>query len=64
MAKYPVDITDEENAKLKYPFLPIDQYTKIYKSGNATISIRHTRPLTDCEIEHMVQINRQILARQ
>ena len=62
MGKYPADLTEEENAKLKHPFLPLDQYDEVYHSPTgATILILHSKnKITKAEIARMVEINQEI----
>lgn len=66
MGKYPVNISEEDNSKLKYPFLAEDEYESIYNSPDGTIIIiRHSNErLTQSDIERMVEINRDIAVRR
>jgi|WetSurMetagenome_2_1015567.scaffolds.fasta_scaffold2109396_1 hypothetical protein len=66
MGKYPVDISEEDNKKLKYPFLPKEQYTSIHHYPDGpTIMIRGSADKIPKEnIARMVQINRDIAARR
>ncbi len=62
MGKYPIDITDEENAKLAHPFLPTEEYYSVtHYPGGPTICIRndpHDIP-KECLAE-AVRINQEI----
>jgi hypothetical protein len=66
MGNYPIDISEEENAKLKYPFLPTNQYETVnHMPDGPTILIRLSEEkLTEAVIANMVEINCQIAARQ
>lgn len=66
MGKYPVDICDEENGKLKFPFLEKEQYKSINSSPDGqVILIRCSREkLTASDIKRMAEINRDIAARR
>lgn len=66
MGKYPVDICDEENGKLKFPFLEKEQYKSINSSPDGpVILIRRSREkLTASDIKRMAEINRDIAARR
>ncbi|MFT8888954.1 MAG: hypothetical protein ABF904_09075 [Ethanoligenens sp.] len=64
MGKYPIDISDEDNANLKYPFLPKEKYDYIkhYPDG-PTIMIRgNIHNIPKYCIEELVKINRDIMA--
>lgn len=66
MVKYPIDITDKENASLKYPFLPTEQYESVHRlpDGPLILIRRSEEKLTKEDIVHMVSINRQIAAHR
>jgi hypothetical protein len=66
MGNYPIDISEEENTKLKYPFLPTNQYETVnHMPDGSTILIRRSEEkLTEAVIAHMIEINYQIAARQ
>ena len=55
MGKYPVDITDEENAKMKYPFKPTKEYAKIVKNGNVTFLFNHS--VGEMDVQRVIEIN-------
>lgn len=59
---YPVDITDEENTKLKYPFLQKEQYESVHRlADKPLILIRKSETeLTKSDIAAMAGINRKI----
>lgn len=66
MGKYPAYITEEENSKLKYPFLPVGQYDEIHHlSDGPTILIRYSKEnFSKSDIAHIVKINRNIAERR
>lgn len=66
MGKYPIDISDEDNAKLKYPFLPASQYESVhhYPDGPTVLIRRSKEPLTKEAIAVMVEINQRIAGRR
>jgi hypothetical protein len=66
MGKYPVEISEEDNAKMKHPFLPTEQYDKVIKTPRgATVLIRYSdKKITKAEIAHMVEINQQVYTRE
>lgn len=67
MEKYPANITEKENAKLKYPFLPTQQYDKInVLPDGPVVLIRFSKDkkLTKTDIVHMAKINRSIMAHR
>ena len=66
MGKYPVEISEEDNAKMKHPFLPTEQYAEVCKDpSGATVLIRYSdRKITKAEIAHMVEINQQVYMRE
>ncbi|HEX3026389.1 MAG TPA: hypothetical protein VHR42_04075 [Clostridia bacterium] len=65
MGKYPIEISEERNAKLKYPFLPTEQYDKvIHNPGGSTILIRYSdKRLTKEDVQRMIEINEKIAYR-
>lgn len=62
MGKYPIDITDEENAKLKYPFRPTEEYDWInHIPGGPTVTITgKVENIPKSCIAQMIQINKEI----
>jgi hypothetical protein len=66
MGNYPINISEEENSKLKYPFLPNDRYESVHHLPDGpTILIRSSEEkLTKADIARMVEINCQIAARR
>jgi hypothetical protein len=62
MGKYPIEISEEDNAKLKYPFLPKEQYSSIhYFPDGPIVMIRGdvNRIPKEC-IAEAVRINEEI----
>lgn len=66
MGKYPVDITDEENAKLKHPFLPTERYYSVHRYPDGpTIIIRNDpKNIPKACIDQAVRINQEIAAKR
>ena len=65
MGRYPIDISEEENAKLKYPFLPAEEYESIYRSPEGTVIMlrKSDHPIPKDVIDRMVRINQEIARR-
>ena len=65
MGKYPADITDEENMMLKFPFLQTEQYESVslLPDGPLVLIRKSQEELTNEDIARMVEINREIAAR-
>lgn len=66
MEKLPVNIAEEDNAKLKYPFLHAEQYESVHKLTDSPLILirRSEEKLTKTDIARMAEINRQIAARR
>lgn len=66
MGKYPVNIHEEDNKKLKYPFLLENSYTSIVRSPEGPVILlrRSKEKLTKSDITKMIEINRGILSRR
>lgn len=58
---YPAGLTEEQNAKLKYPFLPLDQYDEVCRCPHGTtLLIRLSEDkITKEDIARMVKINQE-----
>ena len=63
---YPVNITDEDNTKLKYPFLQQEQYESVHRLADKPLILirRSGIELTKQEIAAMAGINRKIAERE
>lgn len=66
MGKYPVDITDEENARLKHPFLPTERYYSVhrYPNGPTIIICNDPKNISKARIDQAVRINQEIAAKR
>lgn len=66
MGKYPIDITDEENAKLKHPFLPVEKYYSVscYPDGSTIIVRNDPKKIPKACIDQAVKINQEIAAKR
>lgn len=64
MGKYPIDISDEENAKLKYPFLPTEQYDSIHRFPDGPIVMIRGKVenIPKSCIDQAIRINQEIAA--
>lgn len=65
MNDYPLNISDEENAELRYPFLKTADYilVKDFQGGQKILIRKSGERLTQKQIRTMIDINRQIAAR-
>lgn len=65
MNDYPLDISVEENAKLKYSFLKAVLYDSVQdiKDGPKILIRKSDEKLTRKQLRTMININRQIAAR-
>lgn len=66
MGKYPVDITDEENAKLKYPFKPTEEYDDVIHcpDGPTIMFTGKVENIPKKNLIEMVRINQKVAARK
>ncbi|CDZ24139.1 hypothetical protein CCDG5_1022 [[Clostridium] cellulosi] len=65
MNDYPLDISEEENAGLKHPFLKAALYDSVkeFQDGPKILIRKSDERLTKKQIRTMIDINRQIAAR-
>jgi hypothetical protein len=66
MGKYPIDISEEDNAKLKYPFLPTKQYDSVHRLPDGPIIMFRGKPenIPKKCLEEAYRINQKIAARR